>query len=401
MNRVSRRVSSLPLNPHRVLIARAHELRRRGVRVYDYTAGQPGLPPSLEALEYFMEMVRRDPFKHFRYMPTQGLLELREALSEDLKKYGGVDVSADQILITTGGAEALLITVLGLLDEGDSVLLLDPCYSVYWDIAVFANLKVETCTQSFESEFNPDPECIKEKLPRVKAILFASPDNPTSRVISEEAGRTIIDVAYEKRVWVVYDVAYKHLVYEGDHVWLEKYAPSLDYLVVVGSFSKDIAIPGGRLGYVYGPRDVISELVKLKAVFGIVAPVPVQWLAYYYLKEGFKEKYLREVLPVYRKRRDAAYESFRRLLPEARLHKPRAGMYLFPDMSVYIGRLGLSDLDFALRLAESKGVVVLPGSIFGSAGRGYLRITFVTMSEQEIEEGFKLLREYLEENNAM
>ena len=401
LSRVSRRVSSLPLNPHRVLIAKAHELRRRGVRVYDYTAGQPGLPPSREALEYFMDMVRKDPFKHFRYMPTQGLLELREALSEDLKKYGGVDVSPNQILITTGGAEALMISVFALLDEGDTILLLDPSYSVYWDLAVFAKLRVEVCTQSFESEFNPDPECVKEKLSRARAVLFASPDNPTSRVISEELAKTIVETAYERRAWVIYDVAYKHLVYEGEHVWLEKCAPSLDYLVVVGSFSKDIAIPGGRLGYIYGPADIVSDLVKLKAVMGIVAPVPMQWLAYYYLREGFKEKYLREVLPVYRSRRDAAYEAFRRLLPEARLHKPRASMYLFPDMTPYLERLKMSDLDFTLKLAESKGVVMLPGSIFGSAGGGYLRITFVTMSEHELEEGFKLLREFLEENKTL
>jgi aspartate aminotransferase len=272
---------------------------------------------------------------------------------------------------------------------------------VYWDLAIFTKLKVESCTQSFEREFNPDPECIKEKLSKAKAVLFASPDNPTSRIISKEAAKTIVEVAYEKKTWVIYDVAYKHLVYEGEHVWLEKIAPSLDNLVVVGSFSKDIAIPGGRLGYIYGPRDIVSDLVKLKAVMGIVSPVPMQWLAYYYLRGGFKEKYLREVIPVYRSRRDSSYEAFRRLLPEARLHKPKAGMYLFPDMTPYLEKLNMSDLDFTIKLAESKGVVMLPGSIFGKAGSGYLRITFVTMSEHELREGFKLLREFLEENRAL
>jgi aspartate aminotransferase len=402
MSRASTRVKSIPVNPHRLLISKAHDLKRRGVRVYDFTAGQPGLPPSMEALNYFMDRVRRDPFNHFRYMPTQGLLELREAISTDLKKYGGIDVPSDQILVTTGGAESLLITVWSLLDEGDAILLLDPSYSVYWDQAKFAGLRVETCTQSYETGFNPDPECIKEKLgSRAKAILFASPDNPTSRVISREVGETIMDVAREKKAWVIYDVAYKHLVYDGEHLWLEKYDPGLEYTVVCGSFSKDLAIPGGRLGYIYGPRDIIPDLVKVKSILGIVAPVPMQWLAYYYLTMGFKEKYLAEVLPVYRRRRDAAYESFKKLIPEARLHKPPASMYLFPDINPILGKLGLSDLDFTIKLAESKGVVVLPGSIFGEAGRGYLRITFVTMREDELVEGFKLLREFLDENKAL
>lgn len=401
-SRVSKRVASIPLNPHRILISKAHELRRRGVKVYDYTAGQPGLPPSLEALEYFMEMVKRDPFKHFRYMPTQGILELREAISEDLKKYGSIDVPPDQILITTGGAEAIYLSIYALLDHGDGILLLDPSYSVYWDTVKFTGQRIEICRQDFETGFNPDPECIKEKLgSRAKAIIFASPDNPTSRVISREVAGTISDVAREKKAFVIYDVAYKHLVYDTEHIWIEKYDPALEYTVVLGSFSKDIAIPGGRLGYIYGPRDIIPDLVKLKGIFGIVAPVPMQWLAYYYLKNGFKEKYLSMVLPIYRKRRDVAYESFKKMFPEARIHKPQASMYLWPDMSVYLRRLNLSDLDFTIKLAESKGVVMLPGSIFGEAGSGYLRITFVTMQEEELVEGFKLLREFLEDEKAL
>lgn len=402
MYRVSRRISTLPMNPHRILITKAHELRRRGIRVYDYTAGQPGLPPDKDALEYFTEMLKKDPFKHFRYMPSQGIPELRDAISEDLKKYGGIDVPADNILVTTGGAEALLLASYTLLDEGESILLLDPSYSVYWDQSIFAGLKIDVCPQTFESEFNPDPECIKEKLgTKTRAILFASPDNPTSRVIKEEVSKTIVDVAYEKKAWIIYDVAYKHLVYEGEHIWIERLVPSLEYLVVCGSFSKDLAIPGGRLGYIYGPKDIIPEMVKLKGLFGIVAPVPLQWFAYYYLREGFKEKYLRDVIPIYKKRRDTAYEAFKKTFPEARLRKPTASMYLFPDINPYLRKIELNDVEFSIMLAESKGVVVLPGSIFGKAGSGYLRITFVTMKEEEIAAGFELMKEFFKEKKVL
>jgi len=395
---ISRRVSSLPVNPQRVLIAKAEELARRGVKVYNYTAGQPGLPPDKDALEYFIEMLRKDPFEHFRYVSTQGLPELRTAISDDLRKYGGIEVDPKNILITTGGADGLVISIYTLLDERDIILLLDPSYSVYWDLARFAGLRVETCKQTIETGFNPDPECIKEKLgSKAKAILLASPDNPTSRVISREVGKTIIDVAYEKKAWIIYDVAYKHLVYEGEHLWLEKLAPSMDQLIVVGSFSKDIAIPGGRLGYVYGPNHVISEMVKLKGVLGIVAPVPMQWMAYYYLANGFKEKYLREVIPVYKRRRDVAYEAFVKNLPRAKVSKPNASMYLFPDMSQYIREKRLNDVEFAMKLADEKGVVMLPGSIFGEAGRDHLRVTFVTMKEEDIVKGIELLAEFVGE----
>ncbi|WP_048058793.1 pyridoxal phosphate-dependent aminotransferase [Desulfurococcus amylolyticus] len=395
---ISRRVLSLPVNPQRVLIAKAEELSRQGVKVYNYTAGQPGLPPDREALEYFIEMVRKDPFKHFRYVSTQGLPELRAAISDDLKRYGGIDVQPKDILVTTGGADGLVLSIYTLLDERDTLLLLDPSYSVYWDLAKLAGLKVETCRQTLENGFNPDPECIKEKLgSKAKAILLASPDNPTSRILSSEVGKTIVDVAYEKKAWIIYDVAYKHLVYEEEHLWLEKLAPSMDNIVVVGSFSKDIAIPGGRLGYVYGSGNTISEMTKLKGVLGIVAPVPMQWMAYYYLSQGFKEKYLRDVIPAYKRRRDAAYEAFRRNLPHARIQKPVASMYLFPDMSYYIKKKGLSDVEFTMKLIEEKGVAMLPGSIFGEAGVNHLRITFVTMDEKNLVEGIERLAEFVGE----
>lgn len=396
MSRIASRASKLPLNPHRALIAKADELARKGVEVYNYTAGQPGLPPSKEALEYFFEMVKRDPFKHFKYIPTQGLLELREAVSQDLKKYGGIDVPASDILITTGGAEALTIAYYTLLDPGESVLLLDPTYSVYLDLAKFTDVKAETCLQHAERGFNPDPECVKNKLEKSKAIIIASPDNPTSRLISDEVVKTAIDVAYEKKKWIIYDVAYKHLVYEGEHVWIEKKAPDMSQIIVVGSFSKDIAIPGGRLGYIYGASDAVKEMVKIKGLFGIVAPVPIQWLAYYYLAEGFKEKYLREVIPVYKRRRDSGYEALVANLKEAKVQKPAAGMYFFPDIRPYLEKHRLDDLSFAMQLAEKKGVVVLPGSIFGEGGKGYLRITFVTMDESKFRRGIELMGEFLE-----
>ncbi|MEM4654237.1 MAG: pyridoxal phosphate-dependent aminotransferase [Thermosphaera sp.] len=393
---VSARVKNLEQNPQRLLIAKADELARKGLKVYNYTAGQPGLPLDKKALEFFIEKLKEDPFKHFRYIPTQGLFELRQALSNDLRKYGGVEVSPDEILIVSGGADGLVLSIFTTTDPGDEILLLEPCYSVYWDLAKFAGLKVQTCPQSYEKGFSPDPECIKEKITsKTKAILFASPDNPTSRIINEEVAKTISEIAVEKKIWVIYDVAYKHIVYEGKHVWLEKYLP-LDNLVVVGSFSKDIAIPGGRLGYIYTSREVVKELVKLKGALGIVAPVPSQWLAYYYLEMGFKEEYLRNVLPVYMRRRDVAYSALVKYLPEARVQKPVASMYLFPDITAYLEKLNLDDFRFAMKIADEKSVITLPGSIFGPSGKGHLRITFVTMNEQDLERGIKLMAEWIE-----
>ena len=397
MRRLSRRIVSIPRSPHRVLVALVEELRRKGVDVYNYTAGQPGLPPSEKALRYFFEKFMEDPFGHSRYVATQGLWELREEISRDLEKYSGVRVDPRNIVITSGGAEGLLLALGTVVEPGDEVLVFDPCYSLYWGLLRYLGAKIVTCRQDIERGFQPDPECIKEKVSdRTAAILLTSPDNPTSRIVSREVVETIIDVAVKHKVWVVYDEAYKHIVYEGEHVWLLRYPELQDLLIGVNSFSKDLAIPGFRLGYLYGPSDFIEQAVKMKGFLSITSPVPAQFLALYYLREGFKEEYLRYALEVYRRRRDAAYNAFRKYLPEARVLKPTASMYLFPDMRPYLERLGVDDVQFTYDLAKEVGVAMLPGSAFGEGGKGYLRVTFVTQPEDRLVRGIELLAEYIE-----
>ncbi|MEM1701753.1 MAG: aminotransferase class I/II-fold pyridoxal phosphate-dependent enzyme, partial [Desulfurococcaceae archaeon] len=104
----------------------------------------------------------------------------------------------------------------------------------------------------------------------------------------------------------------------------------------------------------------------------------------------------KEVIPVYRRRRDVAYTATLKYLNEARVLKPIASMYLFPDIKPYLEKMKIDDLSFALKLAEEKGVVMLPGSVFGNSGKGHLRITFVTMNEADIIKGLELTRDFID-----
>jgi len=232
--------------------------------------------------------------------------------------------------------------------------------------------------------------------PSIKAVLIASPDNPTSRIIDKNIAKLIVDLAIERRAWIIYDEAYKYIVYEGEHVWIQKFSGASDVVICANTFSKDIAIPGFRLGYMYGPKEVIEQSMKLKGYLSITSPVPAQLFALISLRDGIKDKYLRKVLPIYKARRDAAYNAFRKYLPEAKIWKPNASMYLFPDMSPYLERLNINDVEFTYKLAESKAVVMLPGSIFGNAGRNHLRVTFVTQDEEKLIKGIELLAEFIE-----
>ncbi len=398
MRKISDRVNVFQLSPHRKLVAKVEELIRAGRDVYNYSAGQPGFPPDEELIQRFCEGAHRDPFNHFRYMSTRGMAKLREAISEDLKKYGKIDVSPSNIIVTNGGVEAFNLALAVTTDPGDEILLLDPSYSVYWDLAKYLGLRVKRCLQTVDTGFQPYEECIKESITeKTSAVLVVSPDNPTSRIINEDILKLVADLVKEKNTWLIYDEAYKHVIYEGEHVWIHRYGDTMERLISVNSFSKDIAIPGFRLGYAYGPKEVIDQMAKLKGITSISSSVPAQWFALHALTTGIKDRYLKKVLPIYKERRDAAYEAFRKYLPEAKVWKPPASMYLFPDMSAYLSKIGMNDIEFTYRLADEKAVVMLPGSIFGEAGKSHLRVTFVTQPKERLIKGIELLSEFIEE----
>ncbi|NPA99589.1 MAG: pyridoxal phosphate-dependent aminotransferase [Crenarchaeota archaeon] len=402
MPSLSKRVTITETSPHRVLVDLALELKLKGVDVISFHAGQPGLPPYSEALKELAKTLLEKPFQTSSYAPSRGYPRLRELISEDIKKYSGISVDPEkQVLVTIGGAEAITISLLTGLDHGDKVLLLAPTYSVYWGLTKLLGVGIEYCEQDVNNDFQPDPECIKEKITRVKAVLFESPGNPTSRVISEEIGKLLVDLAVDHGKWILFDEAYKHIYYEGSHVWIQKYPGAEETVISIDSFSKDLAIPGFRLGYLWGNEEFINQAAKVKGYLSISASNISQKLAMIYLEKGYKEKYLEQVIPEYRRRRDAAYNAVKKYLPEAKLIKPRAGMYLFPDISYYLRKLRMTDVEFAKDVALKKHVVFLPGSAFLPGTNRYVRITFVTEPPERIEEGIKRVRDYLVEKGVI
>jgi aspartate aminotransferase len=394
--RIAQKIVDIPPSPHRKVVSIAERKKREGKVIYNFSQGQPGLPPDAIAMKAFAERLLRQPFDLSKYVETKGLMQLRQALSDDLKEYGSIDVAPDQFIVTDGAVEGLELSLTCLTRPGDRVLLMEPCYSVYWDLLQLHELKAVTVSQQLEDGFQPSLEGIKEALDaNVSVVVLCSPDNPTSRIISKEAVDVILEGVIEKGVTLLYDEAYKHIIYEGAHAWIHNRAGLADNLVSLNSFSKDLALPGFRLGYMFGPKTFIEQATKLKAMTSICSPTPSQYMALSYFESGRKRPYLQEVLPIYRRRRDALYQDVSSHLPLARVIKPEAGMYLFPDMSAYLDPLLVSDVNFSLRLAEEAEVITVPGSISGPSGTGHLRMCFVGETEEKLEAGVLRLADYI------
>lgn len=396
--KLSERIMNVRPSPHRELIIKADELRRMGRKIYSFSAGQPGVPPNPKIIELFTEKLKKETFNLSKYSPPQGIFELREEISRDLKEKGKIDVEPDRIIITNGGVEGILLSLLALTKEGDEIFLLDPTYSVYWNLSEFLRLKVEKCPQNVENGYQPEQECLKEKITsKTRAILLVSPDNPTSRIISDEIAKLIYDLSVEKDSWLIYDVAYKNIIYEGQHVWLERYDNANERVISVNSFSKDLNVPGFRLGYSYGPKEVIKAMTKIKGFTSITSSTHSQHFAIIALKNNLMYPYLNQVLKEYMRKRDLVINTLKKVLPEAKTNVPQAGLYLFVNLQEYLNEMNMNDIDFTFELAEKKGVIMLPGTAFGENGKGHIRITFVTLPNEELVEGIELLGEFVEE----
>lgn len=393
MRSITKRTFLLRESPTRKIDTLRERLVREKKNIYLLSTGQPSIPPPIEVREYAMELLKEESMRLYGYTPSQGILELREAIAEDLKRLGNLDVDPSNIVVTAGGQGAMFSTLAAIVEEGDEVILTDPTYFGYKPILEYFGAKIRYTKTSLENGFQPDIEDVKSLLTsRTKAIVIVTPENPTGRILSEETAKALADLAIEKDFYIVVDEAYKTIIYEGKHVWFWKYAP--EHTIGVNAFSKDPGIPGWRLGYVYAPTEVVRavKLVNEETVY--CPPSIAQYMVTYYLRNNLRSKYIPKVLKEYRERRDVMLKTLQSELPEARVLVPSGSMFMFPDLSSYLARMKMDSDTFAEKLISETGVAVIPGSYFGSTVN-YIRLSFVTETPERIVEAMELMADFI------
>ncbi|ABL87946.1 aminotransferase [Pyrobaculum islandicum DSM 4184] len=388
MRGFSPRISALRESPTRKIDELRERLKRENRDVILLSTGQPSIPPPREVREVMRELLKIDSMELYGYTPSQGIYEVRQAISEDLKRLGGLDIPPEQIVLTAGGQAAMFSTLATLLEPGDEVVVTDPTYFGYRPLIEYFGATVKPVRTTLENGFQPEPEVLKSAIGRrTKAVILVSPDNPTGRVLREDIAKAIADLARDYDFWIITDEAYKTLIYEGHHVYIYKFAP--EHTISINTFSKDPAIPGWRLGYVYGPPEVIPKIKLMNEEMVYCPPSFAQRLVSIYLRSEVRMKYIREVVEIYRHKRDIAVSALRRYVPEARFIVPSGSMFIFVDLSRYI----YDGEEFAKKLLEKYGVAVVPGSYFSGIYRAAVRISFVTETPERIEEGIRRIGE--------
>lgn len=322
------------------------------------------------------------------YTSNAGLSELRQSIAAHLEVHYGVRYDPDtEIVITVGGSEALYLAFTALLDPGDEVVILTPCFVSYQAGVLLADgVPVEVaCTM--ENNFDLDPAAVRAAItPRTKAILVGYPNNPTGAVASRQRLEEIVRIAQEHDLIIISDEIYDRLVYGLPHVCVPALPGAKERTILVGAFSKDYAMTGWRIGYCAGPKEIMQALVRVHQYTIMCAPTTAQAAAITALRECDED--VMEMREEYDRRRKLIVSGLNQIgLPT---FEPKGAFYAFPKVS----GVGLDDEAFANRLLQEEHVAVVPGGAFGAGGEGFVRCSYATAYEK-IEEALRRMEKFV------
>jgi aminotransferase len=324
---------------------------------------------------------------HTQYTAWSGILPLREAIAEKLELDNGLKIDLqNELIVTTGVQEALLVVFLALLDPGDEILVPSPYYNEYYRDSLVAGGRLVTVPTYEQDNFLVDVSEIEERIsPRTKAIMLNTPGGCTGTVFPRGALEGIAELAQRYHLVVVSDEIYEKFLYDGHRHHSIAALPGMrERTVTVNGFSKHYSMTGWRVGYLTGPADLLEKMLALKHSMTICAPAVSQWAALAALTGPMD--WWPAVMKNYEERRQMWMEGLDAI--GLSYGQPQGAFYLM----VNITPTGKSSKEFAQALKQEERVLVGPGTVFGGEGEGYVRTSFNTPVDK-LEEGLQRLQQ--------
>lgn len=377
---------------------KAKELRANGVNIISYAAGEPDFVTPNHIVQ--AAHLACDNPANYRYSPTEGLLELREAIAQHHATYAGFEVDPNQVVVTNGGKQAVYETLHVLVDEGDEVIIPAPYWTSYPEIVKLAGGTPICVFAGKERNFEPDMAAIEVAITkRTKAIIVNSPNNPTGAVYSKETLQTFAQLAMQYNLWLIVDDIYERVVYDDTPVYhCGALVPQVrDRLIELNGFAKAYAMTGWRLGWVVAPLVVASAIKKLQGhmtsnVSNIVQRAGVEALS----ADQSALEVMRQAFDV---RRRAIVEHLRSL-EGVDCPMPAGAFYVCPDVTGLLdrplgprGTVAHTSLELAAALLEEVHIAAVPGEAFGAPG--YLRFSYA-LDDAGLHEGMQRLHQWVQ-----
>jgi aspartate/methionine/tyrosine aminotransferase len=309
------------------------------------------------------------------YTANKGLLEVRESITEKLKRDNGIDVPADDVVISCGAVNALFESLVAIVSPGDGILLPDPGWPNYEMMADTLSARISRYPLLPDEGYIPDLERLDELAadPGIKVLIVNSPGNPTGAVFPRQVVEELVRIAQRHDLYLISDECYEQIVFDGEPVR----PGSLEHdgrVLSVFSMSKSYAMTGWRMGYVTGESSLVDLVAKVQEPVVSCATSIAQKAGQAALDGD--QSCVREMTASYRARRDMVVDLLRTggLL----INEPKGAFYILADIS----SASSDSYAFARRLLVEKGIAVAPGLTFGPAGAGVVRLSLATDSEQ-------------------
>lgn len=368
------------------MLAKAKELERQGKSIVHFEIGEPDFNTP-ENIKRAGIKALQENFTH--YSPTQGILELREAVANYVSKTRGIKATPEEVIITPGGKDVIFSTMLALLNEGDEAVYPNPGYPIYESAIRLAGATPVAMPLLEENDFAFDRSQFEKLITqKTKLIVINSPGNPTGGILSKEDLEFISDIAKRNDIYILSDEIYSRIIYDGEFASISSIPGMKERTIILDGFSKTYAMTGWRLGYAVANKEIIEGLKKI-AVNSFSCVATFVQIAGVEALNGPQEE-AEKMKQEYLARRNLIVNGLNEI-PGMSVKIPRGAFYVFPN----IKKVGKSSKEIADYLLYEAGVCTLSGTAFGAYGEGYIRFSYAT-SQENIKEGLRRVKEAFE-----
>lgn len=327
------------------------------------------------------------------YTANAGLIELRTEIARYMSERFQVEYAPkEEIIVTVGASQALDIAMRAVTDPGDEIIVVEPCFVSYAPLVELAGGRAVTIGTTGETGFKLQPEQLEAAITaKTKAVLLCYPNNPTGTQLEREDLELIADIVRKHDLLVIADEIYAELAYDQPHTSIAALDGMRERTILINGFSKGFAMTGWRLGFTCAPKEISSAMLKIHQYAMMCASTPAQYAAIEALQHGMGD--VESMKKDYRRRRNYMVQSFKEIGLDC--HLPGGAFYVFPS----IQSTGLTSEQFAEQLLLEEKVAVVPGSVFGEGGEGYIRCSYAS-SMSQLQEAVKRISRFLDKQKG-
>ncbi|MGH9632858.1 MAG: pyridoxal phosphate-dependent aminotransferase [Bryobacteraceae bacterium] len=385
---LSERISLISVSSTMKVAADADRLRREGIDVVDFGAGEPDFPTPDNIKKAAIQAIENNFTK---YTPAGGTQELKQAICERHAADYGTSYNPAECVVSVGGKHVIFNLMQVLLNPGDEVIIPAPYWVTYKDLVNYTGSKCVFVETDEDSGFSLTAAMIEPHITnRTKLVIINSPSNPSGGVVEREEFERILQMTSKRGIWLMTDECYCRFLYEGEPFSIAASRGAKETVLVAGSLSKTYSMTGWRIGFGLGPAPVMSAISKLQS-HSTSNPTSIAQKAGVEALRGPQES-VGKMLAEYAKRRDYVLKRLHEI-PGVKTPEPKGAFYAYPNISTAFGKHGInSPMQFAEQLLAKAHVAVVPGEAFGTAR--HVRISYAT-SMEELKRGLDRIHKFI------